>query len=390
MSRIKISKQLERASAPRYIVVSNSSGDLVFEGHAVAIAADANISLFDLLMSAVDGANDYLVLYSAAENKTVKISVNGLLALAGGGGAVYTFKDGVTESGGTVRLGGTQEGNVAITGDGNDFALVGQGDIAFVAANQILIQNTSTGDFTLQSGGDMEVFAGGDLYLRGDTLYVGDGGQLVRISDVYTLPNAAPSSASGVKQIIVATGNGTGAGLAWENKPTGGGGAAASSLWYELSVDTVNVAERCFVKATDITGMTFTKTAPNIWTLNVPDEVDVDVLQFYLTTAQNPGGTMKVRFNYAGNRSDGSPRVVNVDYKSAILPDWEIGNRAGSETGGTISDTYPILYSKRTGTGFPTAELTGFSPLELTIKNFNTTNGAGNAQTVTKVTLPGS
>lgn len=84
MSRIKIQKQLELSSAARSVIVTNSLGQPIYQFHGDALVEDLDITLFDALVAALDPANDYVVMYSSGDNKSVKVPVSSFLGSAGG------------------------------------------------------------------------------------------------------------------------------------------------------------------------------------------------------------------------------------------------------------------------------------------------------------------
>lgn len=267
---------------------------------------------------------------------------------------------GLTRIGNTIRLGGTQDQNVTITGAGFDFSLTGQGVINFIPTTSLTITSPTT---TIDSA----------------SVSVGADGAGVRISDRYDLEDDAPPSTLGQQSVMVWTGNGASAAPGWANLPTGGGSGLS---WYELSI-VGGIATAAQAKASNNT-ITITKPAADTFLFTIPDGVDVDVLQLWIDAANNPGSLAKFRFDFQGNQASGLARIGTSD-TNLILPHFIVGNNALPTLNGSITSTYYIRYASTEGVANAEYRITNRSPLEVTIENFNQNNVGGNDETVVKI-----
>lgn len=390
MSRININKQLELSAASRSVIVTDVNGRSIFEGHDVALVADLDIDDWPLIDGAtvIDANNDYLLLKSATENQVVKIPVSAIVGLVGGGGgSLYSFENGITESGGVVKIGGSLTGDTLITGNGFSFSILPRNFTVGTDAD-MLLQTRNAGTMDLLASGDLLIQGSGAMRIISNTdgiIEVGSFNDTIRISDVYDLAVTAPDATSGAKSVMVWTGNGSDAGPGFEPYVAGGGGGGSGDgvvlLWQDIAVDAA-VAERFLVRCTDPTGVTLTKPSATEFLVTVPTGVEVTDLAIHLSAGNNPGTDVYVRIDFQGNGYDGLPREVYGTEDTVSLPSVRVANKALADMAGAVSRSNYIKYGVTQGSGALEVRMTGVQPLELYLVNFNQANSAGNGAAI--------
>lgn len=157
-------------------------------------------------------------------------------------------------------------------------------------------------------------------------------------------------------------------------------GSAGGARWRSLSVPAELDAAQAKSTAASIV---ITKPASDTFLVTVPTGVDMDEIILWIPAVENPGSTAKFRFDFQGTQADGSARLGTTD-TDIILPNVLVGSYELPASAGSISSTNYIKYEKNTGTGVPEYRVTGRSPLEVTVVNYNQNNSAGNAESFVK------
>ena len=168
-----------------YILTSDANGNATWMAPSGGGADDQTIDLFNLSGN---------VLSLSLENDGQAPLTVDLSSLSGGGGS-YSFENGLTESSGTVRLGGTLTQNTTIDLNTNDFALDGDSkrmmtassDVDFVSfGNSTANPDTDFDNQTFTIDGDSYTLdvvlgyhrgaSGGSSFKMGSVEYMVDGG----------------------------------------------------------------------------------------------------------------------------------------------------------------------------------------------------------------------
>ena len=129
------------------------------------------------------------------------------------------------------------------------------------------------------------------------------------------------------------------------------------------------------VVATD-PGVTFTRTSSTEGTFSIPDSVQLISGVIHHTAAQNPGSVYYLQFNFAGTR------VSNNDLLDVRAPFVNVQNKFAATLSGVVNRTTPIEYAKTVNSPNLDLKISGLSPLEITLNNYNDANVGGSNDTI--------
>ena len=402
-------------------LADGSLATVKFQNNAVTFAKMQQVSSSVLLGRYDSGTGNLQTITIGAG---LSLSVGG--ELTRDGDAVTAVENGLTLSTTTIKLGGTLTEDTTIDGDSTydltvqdvvaldlmaataDLGATGQ--VGITSGTNIVLQATGnlvgncvdfvitcSDELTLNATGDVSVSGAsvqvastndvditstsGDVNLNTDQVKLGNNGGEVWIGTRYAFPSPAPSIPSdGDIQIQQWRNDGGTITPEWVAKPTAGAGGG---LWYEVTPPANFTKILVFASGP---GVTFSQISSNEWGFTVPDGVDLYGGGVFVDTAANPGGTLYVRWTFAGNAADGNARKVNISLATLKPPMALVINAAFSATGPTRSDAFPVR--RLSGSSLLEENVTAIpgvasaTYLEMQYVNYNSNFVGGNAQTI--------
>jgi len=309
---------------------------------SVTIDAKGNTLRFDTM-------NTFTAMYSATAGitkgrtnySTMAINprndINNGLVLNNAGGAYLHFTDGSNAS--NVQSFTNRSGLRAW----NSSHLTADIEVASAGSVQIRAYNPSSG--VLQSS---MTLSGKVATLNADSV--------VSMYNMYNMPRDTPPS------------NGTPYVMSWTNNTPSFTSAVAAS--------TYDAGNGAFVTATG-GGVTFVRTDGVTGTFTIPDGVELLSGSIHHSSAQNPGSVYYIQFNFQGTRATNTgintlnPPIVRVINKYLAAP----------------SRVSPATFDSTSGTINLTTRITGVSPLEIKLENYNNSVVGGSQETMIKFTF---
>lgn len=294
MSRIIISKDIERADAARKIPISQSpNNNQGYELHAQAITDDLNMLLWALKLIAtdIDGANDFMLLYSSVEAKVVRITPDDLVGVHQNG--VVRLSTGEVELGTNPLIKPT-----ILDGDGNDFGAIDLNDLAFTGAGQVIIQFADQADLRGDAGVTVRADGTG-----GSTVFIGQDDDIVQLGGTgeVNVKGEYRLNASNTPPVTL----GSKTALVWD-----GDGADANPSFQSIGVPVLTV-------------ITDTMTASIRHFGTVPTFVDTGDGEYTLTV---PSGCILLKVDLEGNNSAGmlnsSTGDLNLIINNSVAGDY--------------------------------------------------------------------
>jgi hypothetical protein len=307
-------------------------GSVTIDANGNTLRLDT-INTFTAMYSATAGITKGRTSYSTMAS-TPRNDINNGLVLNNAGGAYLHFTNGTTA------------GNVQAFTDRSGLRAWGAtqlvADIEVNATNTVHVRSYNPSSGVIESS----------VTLNGKTMTI-DADSIIKMYDIYNLPNATPPS------------DGTPYVMSWTNNTPSFSSAVAAS--------TYDAGNGAFVTATG-GGVTFSRTDGVTGTFTIPAGVELLSGSIHHSSAQNPGSVYYIRFDFQGSRATNtgintlSPPIVRVINKYLAAP----------------SRTNPATFDSTSGTINLTARVTGVSPLEMKLENYNNSVVGGSQETMIK------
>lgn len=176
---------------------------------------------------------------------------------------------------------------------------------------------------------------------------------LINMYGKYNIANATPPS------------DGTPYAMTWTN--------GTPSFSSSVAASTYDAGNGAFVTATG-SGVTFARTDATTGTFTVPSGVEIISGSIHHSAIQNPGSVYYIRFDLQGSRA------ANTTLNNLSPPICQVINKYLAAP----SRTNPATYASTSGSINLTTRVTGISPLEIKLENYNNSAVGGSQETMIK------